>query len=61
MSTKSFILAAFTAAVLITASFSLNFANSRNDDNLLKNRLYLMPDSSGDTTNGGIIIVPIGH
>jgi len=65
MSTKKFFLTAFTAAVFITASFSLIFATNKKDDNLLKcydERMYLMPDSSGDTTgDGGIHIPPTGH
>jgi hypothetical protein len=66
METKKFLLAAFAAASLITASFSIIFAGSRDEANRLnplENRMYLLPDSSGDTTdnNGGGPIPPIGH
>ncbi len=64
MKTKNFFLTAFAAAALITASFSLMLASDREDRTLptrYDGRMYLMPDSSGDTTRDGPSIPPNGH
>ena len=64
MSTKRFFLTALTVAMLTAASFSIILASDQEDGTLLKyydDRMYLLPDSSGDTTDGGINIPPTGH